>query len=69
VADVSFYDSQRYYPNWSTSYASDYYAARISALTVAPSTDYDSGTVILNYQPGTQGKRAVVSVTPAAVAS
>jgi D-alanyl-D-alanine carboxypeptidase/D-alanyl-D-alanine-endopeptidase (penicillin-binding protein 4) len=36
VADASFYDSQRYHPNWSTSYASDYYAAQISALTVAP---------------------------------
>lgn len=69
VAHVSFYDSQRYNPNWSRSYASDYYAARISALTVALSTDYDSGTVILNYQPGKQGKRAVVSVIPAAAAS
>ncbi len=65
VADASFFDSTRYNPYWSTSYASDYYAAQISSLTAAPNTDYDSGTVIVNYQPGTVGSRAKISLTPA----
>ena len=39
-----------------TGYASAYYAAQISALTVAPNADYDSGTVIIKYKPGKQGQ-------------
>lgn len=68
VADASVFDSTRYNPNWSTGYASDYYAAQISALTVAPDTDYDSGTIIVTYRPGAKGKAANVLVTPAAAA-
>lgn len=68
VADASFFDSQRYNPTWSTSYASEYYAAQISALTAAPDTDYDSGTVIINYVPAAVGQRATITVTPASAA-
>ena len=68
VVDGSFFDSQRYNPGWSTSYASDYYAAQISALTVAPNSDYDTGTVIVNYKAGRSGRAATVSTTPAAAA-
>jgi D-alanyl-D-alanine carboxypeptidase/D-alanyl-D-alanine-endopeptidase (penicillin-binding protein 4) len=68
VADASFFDSARYNPHWSTSYASDYYAAQISALTAAPNRDYDSGTVIVNYKPARVGKRASLKLTPASAA-
>jgi D-alanyl-D-alanine carboxypeptidase/D-alanyl-D-alanine-endopeptidase (penicillin-binding protein 4) len=66
VADASFFDSQRYNPTWSTSYASEYYAAQTAALTVAPNLDYDSGTVMVNYRPGAVGGKARISLTPAA---
>lgn len=67
--DGTFFDSSRYNPNWSTVYASDYYAAQTAALTVAPNADLNSGTVILRYRPGPAGKEAVVKVSPAAAAS
>jgi D-alanyl-D-alanine carboxypeptidase/D-alanyl-D-alanine-endopeptidase (penicillin-binding protein 4) len=68
VADASFFDSVRYSPYWSTGYASDYYAAQISALTAAPNADYDAGTVIVGYRAGTVGSRAKITVTPATAA-
>jgi len=68
AVDGSFFDSDRYNDSWSTSYASSYYAAQISALTVAPNSDYDTGTVLVNYRPGSRGGRAKVSLTPAAAA-
>lgn len=69
IVDASYFDSQRYNPGWSTAYADDYYAAETSALTVAPNADLDSGTVIVNYQPGSRGKKAKISTTPAAAAA
>jgi serine-type D-Ala-D-Ala carboxypeptidase/endopeptidase (penicillin-binding protein 4) len=66
VADGSFFDAQRYNPGWSTSYASQYYAAQTAALTVAPNADLDSGTVIVKVKGGTRGKRPTLSTTPAA---
>ncbi|WP_139142581.1 D-alanyl-D-alanine carboxypeptidase/D-alanyl-D-alanine-endopeptidase [Humibacillus sp. DSM 29435] len=70
MADTSFFDNVRYNPGWSTSYASSYYAAQVSALTLSPDTDYDAGTVVIGYSPGaTTGSRARVSVTPASAAS
>jgi serine-type D-Ala-D-Ala carboxypeptidase/endopeptidase (penicillin-binding protein 4) len=69
VVDSSYFDHVRYSPGWSTGYAGDYYAAEISALTVAPNADYDSGTVIIRYEPGGKGKRAKISTIPAAAAS
>jgi serine-type D-Ala-D-Ala carboxypeptidase/endopeptidase (penicillin-binding protein 4) len=68
AVDASFFDAQRYNPGWSTGYADDYYAAEISALTVAPNADYDSGTVLLNYAPGRRGGKARITTTPAAAA-
>src|SRR4051794_6333071 len=66
VVDGSWFDSSRYNPNWSKSYASAYYAAQISALTVAPNADYDSGTVYVKYKPGKKGKKVKITVSPAA---
>lgn len=66
VVDGSYFDAQRYNPNWSRGYASAYYAAPISALTVAPNADYDSGTIYVSYKPGEKGEKANITVTPAA---
>ena len=66
VADGSFFDAQRYNPGWSTSYASEYYAAQTAALTVAPNADLDSGTVIVKVKGGARGQRPSLSTTPAA---
>jgi D-alanyl-D-alanine carboxypeptidase/D-alanyl-D-alanine-endopeptidase (penicillin-binding protein 4) len=69
IVDSSYFDSVRYNPGWSTGYAADYYAAEISALTVAPDADFDSGTVIIKYAPGRAGQRAKITTIPAAAAS
>ncbi len=70
VADASAFDEVRYSPYWSTSYASSYYAAQVSALTLAPSTDYDAGTVIVTAAPGATASSAPrLTVTPASAAS
>ena len=69
VVDASYFDSVRYNPTWRTSYADEYYAAPISALTLAPNDDYDSGTVIIKYTAGAVGKKAKISTTPAAAKS
>ena len=70
VADASAFDEVRYSPYWSTSYASSYYAAQVSALTLAPDTDYDAGTVIVSASPGTSTTSAPrLTVTPASAAS
>lgn len=67
VADATWLDNQRYSPYWSSSYASEYYASQISALTVAPNTDYDAGTVIVKYAPASKvGARPTLTVYPAA---
>jgi D-alanyl-D-alanine carboxypeptidase/D-alanyl-D-alanine-endopeptidase (penicillin-binding protein 4) len=69
VVDASYFDNVRYNPTWRTSYADDYYAAPISALTLAPNADLDSGTVIIKYRAGKVGKKAKITTTPAAAAS
>ena len=68
VVDSSYFDHVRYNPGWSTGYAHDYYAGEISALTVAPNADLDSGTVIIRYAPGRSGQRARITTIPAAAA-
>lgn len=69
VADGSFFDTERYNPGWSPSYASQYYAAQTAALTVAPNADLDSGTVLVKVKGGTRGRRPSLSTTPAAAKS
>ncbi|MEU4380271.1 D-alanyl-D-alanine carboxypeptidase/D-alanyl-D-alanine endopeptidase [Micromonospora echinofusca] len=65
VADDTRYDSTRLGPDWTWDDEPYYYAAQVSALTVAPDTDYDAGTVIVHAAPGaTAGARPVVTTTP-----
>ena len=68
IVDSSYFDHQRYNPGWKTSYADDYYAAEISALTVAPNDDYDSGTVYVKAKPRSTGQKAKITTYPAAAA-
>ncbi|MEV3859322.1 D-alanyl-D-alanine carboxypeptidase/D-alanyl-D-alanine-endopeptidase [Streptomyces sp. NPDC050095] len=65
VADDTRFDAQRQGDTWGADDESSYYAAQISALSVAPDTDYDTGTVIVEVGPGkAAGDKPVVSVTP-----
>jgi D-alanyl-D-alanine carboxypeptidase/D-alanyl-D-alanine-endopeptidase (penicillin-binding protein 4) len=54
VADDSYFDDVPYGTGWSWDDEPYYYNAATSALTVAPDTDYDSGTVIVRTSPGAQ---------------
>ena len=69
IVDSSYFDHQRYNPGWRTSYASQYYAAQISALTVSPNSDLDSGTVFVRFTPRRHGQRAKITTFPAAAAN
>lgn len=52
VADDSYFDHVRLGDGWAGDDESSYYSAQISALTLAPNTDYDSGTAIVETLPG-----------------
>ncbi|WBB70687.1 D-alanyl-D-alanine carboxypeptidase/D-alanyl-D-alanine-endopeptidase [Micromonospora sp. WMMD812] len=65
VADDTRYDRTRLGPDWTWDDEPYYYAAQVSALTVAPDTDYDAGTVIVHAAPGKAGAPPVITTTPA----
>ncbi len=66
VADDTYFDDVRLAPFWAWDDEPYYYDAQISALTVAPNTDYDAGTVIVHVAPGAKaGDPAEVTVVPA----
>lgn len=60
VADDSYFDHVPLGPGWSWDNESSYFSAITSGLTLAPNTDYDSGTVEVRSTPG---KRAGSKVT------
>ncbi|MDN3028680.1 D-alanyl-D-alanine carboxypeptidase/D-alanyl-D-alanine-endopeptidase [Streptomyces sp. S.PB5] len=65
IADDTRFDTQRLGSDWANDDEPYYYAAQISALSVAPDTDYDTGTVIVTVAPGAAaGDKPVVTVTP-----
>ncbi|HSE10251.1 MAG TPA: D-alanyl-D-alanine carboxypeptidase/D-alanyl-D-alanine-endopeptidase [Nocardioidaceae bacterium] len=64
VADDSYFDDVPLGTGWSWDDEPYYYSAPISALTVAPDTDYDSGTVIVRVTPGEAGEPAQVTMQP-----
>ncbi|MFD2764372.1 D-alanyl-D-alanine carboxypeptidase/D-alanyl-D-alanine endopeptidase [Micromonospora eburnea] len=65
VADDTRYDRTRLGPDWTWDDESYYYAAQVSALTVAPDTDYDAGTVIVQATPAARaGVPPAVTMTP-----
>jgi serine-type D-Ala-D-Ala carboxypeptidase/endopeptidase (penicillin-binding protein 4) len=53
VADDTYFDHVRLGDSWAWDDEPFYYNAQISALTLAPNTDYDSGTAIVESRPGT----------------
>lgn len=64
-ADDTRFDTQRLGRSWASDDESSYYSAQTSALTVAPDTDYDSGTVIVEAVPGARaGEKPKVTVVP-----
>ncbi|MFD5321625.1 D-alanyl-D-alanine carboxypeptidase/D-alanyl-D-alanine-endopeptidase [Streptomyces sp. NPDC127098] len=66
VADDTRFDSVRLGRAWSWDGEGDYYSAGVSALTVAPDTDYDAGTVYVSAAPGAAvGDPPRVTLTPA----
>ncbi|WP_314172634.1 D-alanyl-D-alanine carboxypeptidase/D-alanyl-D-alanine endopeptidase [Streptomyces winkii] len=65
VADDTRFDSQRLGRSWAADDESSYYSSQISALSLAPDTDYDTGCVYLEVVPGsTSGEKPKVKVTP-----
>ncbi|WP_432066817.1 D-alanyl-D-alanine carboxypeptidase/D-alanyl-D-alanine endopeptidase [Streptomyces sp. C10-9-1] len=65
VADDTAFDSARLGRSWAAEDESAYYSAPISALTMAPDTDYDAGTVLVEARPGTRpGDPPQVTLTP-----
>src|SRR3569833_1555948 len=63
-ADDSWFEVPRVGPDWDPTDFPYYYAAEISALTVAPDTDLDVGTVDVVVAPPTPGRPPQVSLTP-----
>lgn len=64
VADDTYFDSTRLGPAWSWDDEPYYYDAQISALTVAPTTTYDAGSVSVTVTPGQQGTAPTVTMNP-----
>ncbi|WP_308290510.1 D-alanyl-D-alanine carboxypeptidase/D-alanyl-D-alanine endopeptidase [Streptomyces marispadix] len=65
VADDTRFDSQRLGRSWAADDESAYYSSQISALSLAPDTDYDAGNVIVEVVPAEKaGEKPKVKVTP-----
>lgn len=65
VADDTRFDDERFHWGWNVDDEQYYYGAPVSALTVAPDTDYDAGTVIVRVTPGDRpGDRPAVTLVP-----
>jgi D-alanyl-D-alanine carboxypeptidase/D-alanyl-D-alanine-endopeptidase (penicillin-binding protein 4) len=66
IADDSYFDHVRLGDSWAWDDEPYYYSAQISALTLAPNTDYDSGTAIVESLPGTKaGAPLKLTMVPA----
>ncbi|WP_092530762.1 D-alanyl-D-alanine carboxypeptidase/D-alanyl-D-alanine endopeptidase [Amycolatopsis arida] len=64
VADDTYFDDVRLGLGWAWDDEPYYYNAQISALTIAPDTDYDAGSVIVRVTPGAAGAAPTVEVEP-----
>jgi D-alanyl-D-alanine carboxypeptidase/D-alanyl-D-alanine-endopeptidase (penicillin-binding protein 4) len=64
VADDTWFDSTRLGLGWAWDDEPYYYNAQISALTAAPDTDYDAGSIIVRVEPGANGTAKVTTDPP-----
>ncbi|WP_433869559.1 D-alanyl-D-alanine carboxypeptidase/D-alanyl-D-alanine endopeptidase [Saccharopolyspora sp. CA-218241] len=63
-ADASWFDDVPLGTGWMWDDEPYYYAAPVSALTLAPTADFDAGTALVRTAPGEPGGPAVVEVVP-----
>jgi D-alanyl-D-alanine carboxypeptidase/D-alanyl-D-alanine-endopeptidase (penicillin-binding protein 4) len=64
VADDTWFDDVRLGTSWAWDDEAYYYSAQVSALTAAPDTDYDAGSIIIRVAPGAGGKAVVTTEPP-----
>jgi serine-type D-Ala-D-Ala carboxypeptidase/endopeptidase (penicillin-binding protein 4) len=64
VADDTWFDDTRLGLGWAWDDEPYYYNAQISALTAAPDTDFDAGSIIIEVAPGANGKAKVTTDPP-----
>jgi len=64
VADDTWFDDVRLGTGWAWDDEPFYYDAQVSALTAAPDTDFDAGSVIVRVSAATAGAPAVVETIP-----
>jgi serine-type D-Ala-D-Ala carboxypeptidase/endopeptidase (penicillin-binding protein 4) len=65
IADDSWFDQERYSEDTTWKDESAYYGAAISALTVSPDKDHDTGTVKVEVRADTSSQIPAIQTTPA----
>ena len=64
IVDDNWFDDVPLGTGWMWNDEPYYYAGPVSALSVAPNTDYDAGTVIVRVSPGARGRPVRVRLDP-----
>lgn len=64
IGDDSWYDDVRLSPDMIWSDEHFYYGSQVSALTVSPNADFDTGTIIVKVIPSEIGKKPIINIFP-----